>query len=41
MARLSDEVIAKLTAGQHDERLDVALQQYVVASQACRAAAGG
>jgi hypothetical protein len=41
MARLSDEVIAMLTAGRRDERLEVALQQYVAASQDCRAAAGG
>ena len=35
-ARLGDEVIARLTRNQRDNRLFLALRKYTIASQACR-----
>ena len=35
-ARLGDEVIARLTRNQRDNRLFPALRKYTIASQACR-----
>jgi hypothetical protein len=35
-AKLGDEVIARLTGNQRDNRLFAALRRYTIASQACR-----